>query len=368
MKKDLRFNLEEAAGAVGDYGTILPIIISAAAISGLNLSHILFFFAIFYIAVGLYYRIPIPVEPMKAIGVVVIAGTLKGAEITGAGISMGLILLLIGLTGSMEFIKKYIPVSIIHGLQLALALTLMKQALNFIIGDWVLGLIALAVILFFTFAPLLDVSALVVLALGIAVGIYYNGAPEITFFTLPKLIIPSGPDLLNGFLYGTVAQLPLTLGNAALATSLLAKDLLNKDVPEKKLVTTMGIMCVVSPSFGGFPMCHGAGGLAAQYRFGARTGGANIISGLFFLVMALFFGASNLAQLIPLGALGAMLLFSGIELTKGAIKTDNKYFTTATGVLGFLMGITPGFVIMMVIYWLYVIFKKKFPRKDKPQQ
>lgn len=368
MKKNLRFNLQEAAGAVGDYGTILPIVLSAAAISGMNLSHILFFFAIFYIATGLYYRIPIPVEPMKAIGVVVIAGTLKGAQITGAGISMGLILLLIGLTGSMEFIKKYIPVPIIHGLQLALALTLMKQAVKFVVGDWVLGLISLAVILIFTFAPLLDISALVVLALGIAVGIYYNGVPEIALFSLPRLIVPSGADLWSGFLYGTVAQLPLTLGNAALATSLLAKDLLNKEVPEKKLVTTMGVMCLVSTSFGGFPMCHGAGGLAAQYRFGARTGGANIISGAFFLVLALFFGASNLANLIPFGVLGALLLFSGLELARGAIKTTSYFFTGATGILGFLIGITPAFAIMLALYWLYDFWQKRFPRQNNQQE
>jgi len=37
-------------------------------------------------------------------------------------------------------------------------------------------------------------------------------------------------------------------------------------------------MNLTSVPFGGFPMCHGSGGLAAQYRFGARTGGQTLLA------------------------------------------------------------------------------------------
>ncbi|MDY6827128.1 MAG: putative sulfate/molybdate transporter [Bacillota bacterium] len=357
MEKDFRFNLHEIAGAIGDYGTLLPIVMGVAVVSEVNLSHILFFFALSYIATGIYYHLPMPVEPMKAIGVIAIAGTLSAAEIAGAGILMGLILLLLGITGSIEYIKKYIPSCIIRGIQLGLALTLMKQALNFIISDWQLGLVSLFLVLLFTFAPILDISALVVFAIGLAVGIYYHGLPPITYFSLPHLLIPTTRELLGGFVNGVLPQLPLSLGNAVLATSLLITDLLNRRVPEKKLVLSMSLMCLISAPLGGFPMCHGAGGLAAQYRFGARTGGSNIISGIILLIVALFFAGPELTGLIPYGALGALLLFSSFELGKSAVRTDNFFFTATTGIIALFFGITLAFVILFLLYWLFHYLK-----------
>jgi hypothetical protein len=38
-------------------------------------------------------------------------------------------------------------------------------------------------------------------------------------------------------------------------------------------------MNLVGACLGGVPMCHGAGGMATHIRFGARTGGALVISG-----------------------------------------------------------------------------------------
>ncbi len=61
---------------------------------------------------------------------------------------------------------------------------------------------------------------------------------------------------------------------------------------EKQLSINMGVMNVFTPFFGGMPLCHGAGGLAGQYYFGARTGGTNIIEGIIEISMGLFLGAS----------------------------------------------------------------------------
>jgi len=352
MRKNFRFNLQEIAGAIGDYGTLLPIVIGVAVITEANLSHILFFFALSYIGTGVYYKLPVPVEPMKAIGVIAIAGTLSVAEIASAGILMGLTLLILGLTGGIELIKSYVPMCLVRGIQLGLALILMREAFNFITADWQLGLVSLAIVLVFTFAPILDISSLVVFVLGLSLGIYLYGIPSVTYFSLPKIIIPTAPELWSGFLHGAVPQLPLTLGNAVLATSLLITDLFGDKVPEKRLVLSMSFMCLASSPFGGFPMCHGAGGLAAQYRFGARTGGSNIISGVLLLFISFFFAAPDLAQLIPYGALGALLFFSGLELTKSAVKTDKALFTAITGIIALFSGITVSFGIMLAFYWV----------------
>jgi MFS superfamily sulfate permease-like transporter len=64
------------------------------------------------------------------------------------------------------------------------------------------------------------------------------------------------------------------------------------------------------------PMCHGAGGLQAQYRFGARTGLAPIIFRSLLLILAIGFAhnAASLFAIIPIGAVGALLIMAGTDL------------------------------------------------------
>ena len=357
MQNPFRLNWQETAGALGDYGTLLPIIIGVAAVTEVDLSYILFFFATSYIITGLYYKLPIPVEPMKAIGVVAIGGTLSSAEIAAAGIFMGLLLLLLVFTGGINFIKNIVPECIIRGIQLGLALILLREAFNFIAADWQLGLISVSLVLIFTLAPILDVSALVVFALGLGWGIYYYGPPPLTFLSWPDLVIPAAGDLWVGFWHGAIPQLPLTLGNAVLATTLLVKDLFHKKVPEKQLMLSMSLMCLISSTLGGFPMCHGAGGLAAQYRFGARTGGSNIISGIILLLVAVFFASPQLVNILPFGALGALLLFSGLELIKSATKTEHLLITVITAAIALFGGMPLALGVMLVYYWIARYFR-----------
>lgn len=359
MEEKFRFNITEIAGALGDYGTLLPIVIGVAAVTNANLSHIFFFFALSYIATGLYYRLPMPIEPMKVIGVLAIGGSLNTTEIASAGLFMGLFLFIIAITGSMAFIKKSIPSSIIRGIQLGLGLTLAREAWAFIARDWQLGLISIAIIGFFAVAPYLDCSAIIVLVLGLSFGLYHHGAPPLTFFTWPRLVSLTPNTLWVGFLHGALPQLPLTLGNAALATSLLITDLFHRQVPERKLLLSMSCMCLIASPFGGLPMCHGAGGLAAQYRFGARTGGSNLISGALLLIVALFLATPHLVTILPLGALGALLFFSALEISKSSLKTDDRFFTLMTGALALVIGIAVAFTAMAILYWI-VFYGKSF--------
>jgi len=81
----------------------------------------------------------------------------------------------------------------------------------------------------------------------------------------------------------------LTATNATIATSSLIKTYWpERNVSARKLAWNQGIMNVILPFLGGMPTCHGAGGLAGQYYFGARTGGTNIIEGLIEIAMGLF--------------------------------------------------------------------------------
>ncbi|TAJ43567.1 putative sulfate/molybdate transporter [Methanofollis fontis] len=352
----LRFTIGEFAGSVGDFGTILPIVLGVALVCNVNLAHIFLFFALWYVVSGLIYRLPIPIEPLKAVGAIAIAEGLTAGEIAGAGLIIGVIFLGLGCCGSMTWLRDRIPVSVIRGVQAGLALVLIKTSIGFLISDPLFAGISVAVVVIFFIAALHwkinDVSALIVLAIGIGAGILTAGLPNLSMIPLPSLLLPSTADLVHAGLYLVPPQFPLTLTNAILATSLLAHDLFKTDVPPDRLSRTIGIMNLVSVPLGGFPMCHGAGGLAAQHRFGARTGGSNIIAGVIFLGFALFFASPESLALIPLGVFGGLLFFAAVELGKHSAKTDSYAVTIVIAVLSVLVNITVGFVVGLILAYL----------------
>ncbi|QYZ79637.1 sulfate transporter [Methanofollis formosanus] len=361
--RPLRFTIGEFAGSVGDFGTILPIVLGVALVCEVNLAQIFLFFALWYVLSGIYYRLPIPIEPLKAVGAIAIAEGLTAGEIAGAGMIIGVIFLALGCCGSMTWLRDRIPVSVIRGVQAGLALVLIRTALGFLESDPLFAGISIAVIVLFFLAALRwkinDISALVVLAIGIGAGILTAGIPPISMIPLPSLVFPDIADLVYAGLYLVPPQFPLTLTNAILATALLTHDLFKTDVPPDRLSRTIGIMNLVSVPFGGFPMCHGAGGLAAQHRFGARTGGANVIAGAIFLGFALFFASPESLALIPLGVFGGLLIFAAVELGKHSLKTDSYLVTGVIAVLALLVNITVGFVVGLVLAYVLEARKKK---------
>lgn len=360
---DFRFNAEEIAGAVGDYGTLLPIVLGVAIVSNANLGYIILFFSIWYIITGIYYKMPVPVEPMKAIGALVIAGGMSGGEIAASGIMVGILFFALGLFKGMKFIQEKVPQSVIRGIQLGLALLLIKTAINFIIGDYILAIICVSIIILFLIANKLgkipDVSALCILFIGIIVGFSLYGIPRIRMISMPNLIIPTLQDFLKGGWLLAIPQIPLTIANAILATILLMQDLVHREVDPDKLSVTIGLMNLTAVPFGGFPMCHGAGGLAAQYRFGARTGGSNIISGLILLPIALFFASPEFVAIIPFGVFGALLVFVAIELGRHSIKTDSYLITGIIAILALVINMTVAFIVGMILIYIWTKIRSR---------
>ncbi len=354
-ERGIRITLEEIAGAVGDFGTIFPILLGVAIVCpDVNVSHFFLFLAAWFIITGLYYRLPVPVEPMKAIGAVVIAEGLCAGEIVASGIIVGALFLLLGLVGGMAWIGERIPKSVVRGVQAGLALLLLRTSFGYILSDALFAALSIGIILLFFIASqrfrVPDVSALLVILIGLAAGIAVQGMPPFRLMPLPALIIPMPSDFLAGTWDLVLPQIPLTLGNAVLATSLLTYDLFpKKGVDPDRLSRTIGAMNLVSTPLGGFPMCHGAGGLAAMYRFGARTGGANIVAGLFILFFAVAFAPPEVLTLIPLGVFGALLVFVAIELGKHSVKTESYLVTGVIAVLTLVVGLTVAFIVGMVL-------------------
>eukprot|EP00890_Picochlorum_soloecismus_P000368 jgi/Picsp_1/1331/NSC_04811-R1_sulfate transporter len=167
-------------------------------------------------------------------------------------------------------------------------------------------------------------SALVIVSLGIILTI--ASKPSVLSAlslgpSTPSVIVPTSDEWRTGILRAGLPQLPLTTLNSVISVCQLATQLF-PDRPAKpgEVSTSVGLMNLVGCWFGAMPSCHGAGGLAAQVRFGARWGTAPIFLGIVKIFLSLLFGSSlfSLLQDFPTPLLGAMLFFSGVELASVA--------------------------------------------------
>lgn len=366
----IRFTLLEFAGSLGDFGTIIPLILAVALISDVNPRYILLFFGIWFILTGLYYRLPIPLEPMKAIAVIVISAGITRGEIAAAGIILGFLFLILGYGPIFATIERHVPQSVVRGIQLGLALLLLKASLDFVFRDPFFFVIGIVIIIGFfivsRYRSIPDLSSIVVISVGVIGGLYLYGIPPVSFIPAPQLVLPLPSDFTAGLYSLVLPQSVLTIANAILATSLLTKDLFGKDVPPKHLSATIGLMNLTSVPFGGFPMCHGAGGLAGQYRYGARTGGANIFAGGIFILLALFFSSPEVLSVVTVGILGALLIFVSIEMGKQSIKTDSILVTFLIGFLALVISMTVAFLAGLLLAYIWLGWKKRLRKNTLP--
>ena len=362
-------SIGELAGSVGNFGTILPLFFAISLTTGMSLSLMLLLCGIWYIITGVVYQIPIPVEPFKAVAAVAIAGAATPGSIAASGILNGVIFLVLGLTKSMEWMVQRIPNSVIRGIQLALGFLLFKSAIfDMGLQDFPFFAGCVAIIFFFLigkrFLNIPDLTAMMILGVGVGTLIISTGIPAPALPTAPYLIFPDYTDFINAASSLVLPQIPLTLANAVLATSLLASELYQKHVSADRLSRTIGVMSLSTSLFGGFPMCHGAGGVAAHHRFGAQSGTAIIIGGCILIGAAAFFTQPETLTAIPKGVFGALLLAVAIELVRHGIRTENPLVTGVIGILALPAGIAIAF-IMGVILAVIMQYRDKNIQKRK---
>lgn len=350
--------LMEVSGGFGDFGTIVPLLCGVALATRMGATWIFVFAGLAMVITGWYYRFPIAVEPLKVVAVIAIAGSLSGPEIAATGILIGGVFLLLGYWGAIWRVSRYIPGSVIRGVQLAIAIMLVIAALGFARESIIPFCAGIAVIVVFSVVRRLhgipDLSALFLIGLSGVLFLVGNRLPAWALPPLPGLVIPGVSDFSRVILLVVIPQAVVTLTNSVLATSQLAQDL-GKQVPERKLSRTIGVFNLAVTPFGGFPLCHGAGGLAAQYRFGARTGYADVIGGLVLVGFGLALGDA-VGLFVPAGIFGAMLVFVAFEMALHSIQTDSRVVTAVTGLAGAFLSMTSGFflglVLAAVIAWM----------------
>ncbi len=362
--KSFEFSLRELSGAMGDFGTLFPLSVGYIVVCGMNPAGFLVMMGLANIVTGLIYRLPLPIEPMKVIAVMAIAQAWSPSQIYAAGFTMGLVWLLFAATGVVDWIARHTPKCIVRGIQFSLAALLLLQALRMAATGWGWGAIALVLILLLRdnrYAP----AGLVVMTLGVGVALLRGDLRGLAppGFSLPPLTRFTLAEMWQGFLGAGLAQIPLTASNAVIATAALIKTYWpEQPVAERKLALNQGIMNAIAPFFGGFPLCHGAGGLAGQYAFGARTGGANVLEGTIEIALGLFLSASiaQLFSVFPQAIIGAMLFYVGLQLLKGVKTLAWNYELIFVGitVLGsVLSNMALGYLAGMAAYHLTQVWR-----------
>jgi MFS superfamily sulfate permease-like transporter len=316
------FNLRELSGALGDLGTLLPLMLGTIAVVGLAPTPVLLGFAVFYIASALYYRLPIPVQPMKAVAAVLLTAEIAPGGLAASGVMIGAVLLVLGLTGWITRLARVVPQSVLAGLQLGLGIALALVSLDLMATAPVIAAVTVALLVGLLFAPRYPSALIALFAAILLVKVLDVPGMELTARTSAAFSIPALPSLAEverAFSVYVLPQLALTFTNAVLLTALIAGDYFGEraaHVTPARLSITSGLANFALTPFGALPMCHGAGGLAAYYRFGARSGTAPLMLGLALLAFALLPGGSGLAALtaIPAAGLGALLLMASGEL------------------------------------------------------
>lgn len=359
---------------------------------------------------------------MKSIAAVAISESppLTIPQISAAGLCVAAVLLVLGTTGLMSFLYRYLPLPVVRGVQLSQGLQFAFSAIKYIryqqdlastsaktdtVRPWFSldGLaIALVAVLFLVLTTgagedkhnserqqqhveeeldsvvvrrnkinqrlkILSMipSALIVFLFGLLLcfirdpSIFHDlkfGPSKI------KLVRITWDDFKVGFVRAAIPQIPLSILNSVIAVCKLSGDLFpDREASAMKVSVSVGVMNFVGCWFGAMPCCHGAGGLAGQYRFGGRSGASVVFLGVGKLLIALVFGNSfgRILGQFPIGILGVLLLFAGIELAMASKDMNSKQesfimfvcaavsLTGSSAALGFFVGIVLYFLLKL---------------------
>jgi SulP family sulfate permease len=330
--RSLRFDRHELAGGLGDAGLLIPLAVAMITLNGINATAAFVLVGAAYAGTALYFRVPVPVQPLKAFAAAAIALGLSAETIAAGALLMSAAMAMLAASGLASLLAARFPVVLVRGIQAAVALLLAKAAIELAErGNWE-GLptiapaaslamaVAACALLFSTRRSHLLPGSLVVLAAGVVVGIAVGGLPSGVHLG-PESVSLAVPDMDA---FGTaltalvIAQLPLTFGNSIVATADAERSYFGARadrVRPNRLAASIGTWNLAAGLAGGLPMCHGAGGVTAHYKLGARTAGATLSVGVLFAILGLALGESlpALLQVLAPGALAGMLLFVAIQ-------------------------------------------------------
>ena len=125
----------DVAGAFGDIGVLFPLAIALITLNHLNPTALFLTAGLTYCLAARYFQIPIAVQPFKAVAAIALALSLSPSEIASAGLLMGALLLLVGVTNLAGWLAKLFTLPIVRGIQLGLGLVLLREGLRLVMGS-----------------------------------------------------------------------------------------------------------------------------------------------------------------------------------------------------------------------------------------
>ncbi|MEE9585433.1 MAG: putative sulfate/molybdate transporter, partial [Nitrososphaerales archaeon] len=209
--------------------------------------------------------------------------------------------------------------------------------------------------------------ALVLVFIGVAVALIFS--PEVAAngefnLWIPAITLPLAADFMSS-LNLSLAQLPLTLTNSLIATYGLLHIRYREKAPSiKSIGKSVGLMSSIAPLIGGIGMCHGAGGVAAWHRFGARTGGSMLIFGAALMLLGVFAGGfvTGVMQAFPLSILGTLLVFVAFELARQSRdikRVEDMLVVAVTALLGFAYSMLAGVLVGLIFAYALQLRDKR---------
>ena len=357
---DVRRLMGNASGAVADLGVMIPIAAALVIRNGFDPGTILVGAGALYVVAGLLFRVPVPVQPIKAAAAIALARDLDPAVLSVAGIILGVVLLILGITGASNYVTRIFSTPIVRGLQLGVGLILLDTALQLIESQselLVVTAIAAALLVGARRVPV----ALIVVAGGVAYSLIQGSTvdPQLGIWEPGAIGRLDVATFASALVLLVVPQLPLTFGNAVAAVVDLERKFFGeraKRVTPRAVSISCGLANVAVGSLGGMPMCHGSNGLTAHHRAGARTYAMNIMIGMSLLALGLFAGsfAFDVLALIPMSVLAGLLAFTG--LNHGALVLDQRGFelgvSVAMGIIGFATSnLALALGLGLALYW-----------------
>ena len=323
----------DVAGAFGDIGVLFPIAIALISLNHMNPTAVFLAAGVAYVLAGRYFQIPIAVQPFKAVAAIALAMALPPASIACAGLVMGALIGLVGITNLGARLARLFTLPIVRGIQLGLGLLLAREGLRLMlsprstvvfgsgrtVAPWEIGLGGALLLLAFHGSHRLP-AALLLLTAGIALGLtaQWTKLPALGWGPLPITFLhPHLADLQRVLPLLVVPQFALTFGNSIVATENTAQILYGaqaRRVTVRGLCISIGIMNLISGMIQAAPLCHGSGGITAHYKFGARNPRSSYLIGAVCILLACFGRAAvDLLKLIPAPVLGVLLAYVGIQ-------------------------------------------------------
>jgi hypothetical protein len=288
---------------------------------------------------------------------VVIAGHASGGLLQLAGFLIGVVMLLLSLSGGLDQLGRLIPHCVVRGIQAGLGLSLAGAATGLVAQPhstwaWVVALAAVAVLALLRTSHRLPGALLVVGVASLWAAIYrvdWTAVRHATGFVMPHAEPWPWNQWLTALTLLVLPQLPLSLTNSVIATQQTVRDLFpGRDIPLRKIGLTYSGINLITPWFGGLPACHGCGGLAGYYALGARTGGAVIFCGTLYLVAGLFFSGTftTFIHAFPSPVLGAVLLVEAtvLVLLMRDLRSSTPALALAVGVAGLCLLVPQGYL------------------------